>query len=45
LQTQSVDFILTNLDEPAYGIMIWPLVNLCLWQEAMGISWEPNVTS
>jgi asparagine synthase (glutamine-hydrolysing) len=42
LQTESVDFILTKLDEPAYGIMIWPLLNLCLWQESMGISWEPN---
>jgi asparagine synthase (glutamine-hydrolysing) len=45
LQTESVDFILANLNQPAYGIMIWPLLNLCLWQEAMGISWEPHVAS
>ena len=45
LQTQSVDFMLTKLDEPAFGMFIWPLLNLCLWQEAMGISWEPNVAS
>jgi asparagine synthase (glutamine-hydrolysing) len=45
LQTQSVEFLLTKLEEPAFGIFIWPLMNLCLWQEAMGISWESNVTS
>jgi asparagine synthetase B (glutamine-hydrolysing) len=45
LQTQSVDFLLANLDQPAYGIMIWPLLNLCLWQEAMAISWEPTFTA
>ena len=45
LQTQSVEFLLTKLEEPAFGVFIWPLLNLCLWQEAMGISWESDVTS
>jgi asparagine synthase (glutamine-hydrolysing) len=40
LRTQSVDFLLARLYEPAYAGLVWPLLNLCLWQEAMGISWE-----
>ena len=45
LQTQSVEFLLTKLEEPAFGVFIWPLLNLCLWQEAMGISWESGITA
>jgi asparagine synthase (glutamine-hydrolysing) len=40
LAAASVDFLLANLDQPAYAGLLWPLLNLCLWQEAMGISWE-----
>ncbi|MGC9194084.1 MAG: asparagine synthase (glutamine-hydrolyzing) [Syntrophobacteraceae bacterium] len=40
LRPESVEFLLANLDKPAYGQMAWPLVNLCLWQESMGISWD-----
>ena len=40
LRAESVEFLLAKLDEPAYALLVWPLLNLCLWQEAMGISWE-----
>lgn len=40
LRPESVEVVLSKLDEPGYAIIAWPLVNLCLWQEAMGISWD-----
>ncbi len=40
LRPESVDMLLANLDQAAYALLVWPLLNLCLWQEAMGISWE-----
>ncbi len=40
LRAESVETLVANLNEPVYAILAWPLVNLCLWQEAMNISWE-----
>lgn len=40
LRPESVELLLANLEKPAYGMMAWPLMNLCLWQEEMGISWD-----
>jgi len=35
-----IEVILDRLDEANYALLVWPLLNLCLWQESMGVSWE-----
>jgi len=40
LKESSIKLLLNGLDEPTYAMMVWPLLNLCLWQEMTGASWD-----